>query len=346
MHYEYGKINPCMRKSSHPIRVAVVGTGTIGMRHLNILRKDPEVDVVAIPSRSERVNQLIKKGIPAVAKLAEVMPCHAVIIATDTNQHVKGICEAIDLGIHVILVEKPLASSLSSLKPIANARDTNDYKIYIGYCLRFDIGLLTFREKLPLIGQVYNVQIEARSYLPNWRPHRNYRQSYSARQGEGGVLLDLIHEIDYAIWLFGMPQTVFGKLGYSGQLDIETEDHVSIFWTAPSGTHISIALDYLSKIPVRRMTAYGVNGVLKWDALACSVEMQVVNIPIDLIKVGGMRDDMYYAQMKAFLKAVAGENSKQLVSFHEGEQSLSVCDAIRRSSETGSEEEVLHWKVP
>ncbi len=38
----------------------------------------------------------------------------------------------------------------------------------------------------------------AQSWLPDWRPDRDYRESYSARLDEGGVLRDLVHEIDYA----------------------------------------------------------------------------------------------------------------------------------------------------
>ena len=49
------------------------------------------------------------------------------------------------------------------------------------------------------------VRVECQSWLPYWRPERDYRESYSARADEGGVLRDLVHELDYAIWAFGGP---------------------------------------------------------------------------------------------------------------------------------------------
>ena len=46
------------------------------------------------------------------------------------------------------------------------------------------------------------------SYLPGWRPGTDYRQSYSAqRRLGGGVLLDVIHEVDYAAWVLGRGAT-------------------------------------------------------------------------------------------------------------------------------------------
>ena len=38
------------------------------------------------------------------------------------------------------------------------------------------------------------MDIECLSWLPDWRPGRDILAGYSARENEGGVLLDLVHD--------------------------------------------------------------------------------------------------------------------------------------------------------
>jgi len=48
------------------------------------------------------------------------------------------------------------------------------------------------------------VEIKVGHFLPLWRPNADYRKSYrSKRWLGGGVDLELSHEIDYCLWLFG-----------------------------------------------------------------------------------------------------------------------------------------------
>ena len=47
-------------------------------------------------------------------------------------------------------------------------------------------------------------------YLPDWRTNADYSKSYSASfEMGGGVLFDLIHEIDLAVNLMGQPEEKF-----------------------------------------------------------------------------------------------------------------------------------------
>ncbi len=57
------------------------------------------------------------------------------------------------------------------------------------------------------LGKIYSVQVDLGEYLPDWHPWEDYRQSYAARADQGGgVVLTLIHELDYLHWLFGKPK--------------------------------------------------------------------------------------------------------------------------------------------
>src|SRR6185295_18916441 len=85
---------------------------------------------------------------------------------------------------------------------------------------------------------------------------------------EGGVLRDLVHEVDYALWLLGRPSTVVAMLTNTGELGIESEEAADLGWTAPGGAVVSIRLDYLSRVTRRRLLAIGEAGELELDLVA------------------------------------------------------------------------------
>ena len=66
------------------------------------------------------------------------------------------------------------------------------------------------------------------SYLPDWRPSVDYRDTYSARRSlGGGVLRDAIHELDLLVWILGWPiDVVGGWIGRGRRPEIDVEDTV------------------------------------------------------------------------------------------------------------------------
>src|SRR5207247_15336 len=82
--------------------VAVLGTGSIGMRHLNALRALPSLQTYAIPVRPTRLNELRDSGYATCADLAEAtrQGVKALIIATDTSRHVDDALGALRLGLN------------------------------------------------------------------------------------------------------------------------------------------------------------------------------------------------------------------------------------------------------
>ena len=139
-----------------------------------------------------------------------------------------------------MLVEKPLGPNTTGLSVIAHDIERGGRPVYVACDLRFDTSLLHFRRRLLDVSAIHSVRIECQSYLPAWRPDRDYRQSYSARAEEGGVLLDLIHEIDYAVWLFGAPSEGPAQLRNSGRLGIQSEEAADLHWQTPLGAALSI----------------------------------------------------------------------------------------------------------
>lgn len=335
------------QSGQHPsasVAVFVRGTGSIGLRHLTVLRDRLGLAPVALPVRSERLRELEAGGFRTSEHLSDRngQSPGACIVATETERHLSDAADALQSGC-AVLVEKPLSFSTKGMTVVKRQSERLGLPVFLGCNLRFSEGLRTFRNLLPGLGGVHSVRIECQSYLPDWRPDSDYRRSYSAREGTGGVLLDLIHEIDYAVWLFGAPKSIFARLGNSGRLGIQSEDFADLSWITPENTAISIRLDYITRPTRRRMSAIGENGVLEWDAIAQCVRRVSTDDSEQTLHYDQERDDMYGQQAEAFLGAVAGGQPGDLATFEEGATAVALCDAARRSSLSGHAEPVRDW---
>lgn len=329
---------------SHPI-IAVLGTGSIGQRHLAVLRDELGMQPVAVPLRESRLEELRAQGYAAASTIAQaVAPGNLCIISTDTGRHLQDALAALNSGCH-LLVEKPILPTALGLNELEQTAQRCDRRIFVGCVLRFDAGLRQFRDSLPLIGPVHSVRIECQSFLPDWRPGRDYRLSYSARRSEGGVLRDLIHEIDYAVWLYGRPDRVFCQFDNTGQLGIEAEESADLFWISSKQVAVSMRLDYLTRFPRRRMRAFATQGELEWDAQSMCVTLDLVGQPIQKWNCPVERNQMFREQTSAFLRAVQGGDSGSLATFEEGAFAIALCDAARKSAQSEKSERIKDWRT-
>lgn len=321
---------------SDTISCVVIGTGSIGQRHIKILKSIKNINVLAFPVRDLRRLELESEKITCVSswEQASAMGATHAIIATDTYRHPDDAKNAVNAGCHV-LIEKPMAVDGKEALLSWQLANKAKKKMYIGCCLRFQEALNIFREKLPFIGKIYSVRIECQSYLPDWRPQRHYKGSYSARNFDGGVLRDLIHEIDYSGWLFGWPPSVYAKIRTTGTLGISAEDTADILWESQNGAIVSLTLDYLTHEKRRLMRAYGEVGILEWDSIRGNVTLSLVGEqPCEYFSTQA-NDEMYREQDITFLYSTPTSTifDERLATGADGVRSLAICDAAREASQ-------------
>jgi len=325
------------------VRIAVMGTGSIGMRHLMLLGQIPGVRAIAVPKRKERRNELANQGWDTASSIDEAasMGAKLGIIASASGQHLVDGLAGLKSGLD-LLIEKPLATNSLDAQYLMKRAQETGLKIFVGCVLRFSESLNNYRDLLPQVGRLHSVRIECQSYLPNWHPDRCYQASYSARADEGGALRDLIHEIDYAGWLFGWPASLQSTVKNLGRLNISSDEAANLNWETLDGYVLSIRLDYLSKPMRRGIIACGEQGTIQWDGVT-----QTVNLSLDGQHTGEYQseqttDAMYLAQIHAILDAIRGDVDPRIANGDDGVKALAVCDTARLASESRSEEPVTY----
>lgn len=236
--------------------VIITGFGSIGKRHVEnlldmgvtpfVLTKYPDSQIKAIfVSKLEDISENVK----------------CAIICSPTYRHLGDISELSALGVRNFLVEKPIAQNIEQAEKILNLAHKEKLNVYAAYNMRqllcFNVIKHFIRQNLSAIRIV---EICAGHYLPEWRPYKDYRKSYSAHREEGGgVDLDLSHEIDYMLWLFGEPMGQNILKAKISELDMDSPDIFVGTYRYPSFV-VTVKLDCIRRKKERYMRIICENG--------------------------------------------------------------------------------------
>ncbi len=309
----------------------MVGAGGAGRRHLKALAA-AGARPIAVTRRDAAARELSAAGTESVGDLdaAKTAGASACVIATEPARHADDAEAAFALGLDV-LIEKPLAVDAAEGRRVAEAARRWNRKAFVACVMRFSPSLALVRPRMLELGAVHAVRVECRSYLPDWRPGRDHRAGYAADAAQGGVLRDLIHEIDYAGWLFGFPDAASGSCANLRRLGLASEEIAELAWRLPGGGALTIGLDYLTRPARRGLAAHGERGTLEWDALAGRCALTLAGIAAVVETAPEDADARLLAQTTAFLCALDGGTDERLASLDDGTRALAICDAIRGS---------------
>lgn len=317
--------------------IRVVGTGSIGRQYLSCLPMGSSGRRIAVSASGRGT---IAHEFSCIDQedfvTRDRIPVDLCVIATRTRNHVRDAMEFAPSS-RRLLVEKPLAGSLSEAMVLASAEALLTKDVTVASPLRFMTGFRESRRLLATLGNLVRVEITCQSWLPDWRPGSDYRASYSTTAGEGGVLLDLIHEVDYAVALFGLPETVSAELSEEPTLGIPVESHADITWKY-ANFDLKLRLSFGSKRPVRSLVVEGAGGILEWNLLEGKTSLQrepqgpltVRYFPKDLDRPSLLR-----SQLEAALGGHVGESPATLAN---GLMALHLVDLARASHRSASRE--------
>lgn len=317
----------------------VIGCGSIGGRHACNLRSLGVTDILAYDVDGARV--------AALARRCEARPCAsldeaygrkpgAALICAPTSLHLDLARQALGHGCHVF-VEKPLSHSLQYVSEFLDQVSSARRVLLVGYNLRFDPLLQRLETLLKdrRVGNPISVRLHCGQHLPSRHPGEDYRVGYGARSDlGGGVILDSSHEIDYALWLFGMPDEVYCAAGKYSDLEIDVEDVAEIVLAYPSRL-VTIHLDYVQRPSRRWCEVLGPNGVIAVDLVDRSLTVWAsLEGPPEVYRPGASLDDVYVREMGHFLDCIDG-NALPVVDGDVAARTLLIAERAKESAESG-----------
>lgn len=233
------------------LKALVIGHGSIGQRHCEVLGSMKEFETPAIVSKRTETPYLCY---PDLDRVPDIEAYDYFLICTETHLHRENLENLNDrVQNKTILVEKPLFDHIPEGVPFSFSN-----AVYVAYNLRFHPMTLYLREQCKE-EQIFSGLLSVGQYLPHWRPGRDYKTIYSTdRNRGGGVLRDLSHELDYAQWIFGPIETFIGAFsGRISDLEMNADDCSTAICKTHEGTLLNIWLDCVSKVPSRKFLVHG-----------------------------------------------------------------------------------------
>ncbi len=323
-------------------RILISGYGSIGRKHLTILRElFPNADIRVLRHSVsdfpvEYANGSFYDVHDAVAYLPQIA-----VIANPSPFHLEVASHLVAVGCN-LLIEKPISNESSNVQNLLNQAKAQGVVLQVGYNLRFLSSLSSFRKYIDggIVGRVFSVRAEVGQHLASWRSNAHYRHGVSAQKKlGGGVLLELSHEIDYLRWIFGEVDWVSCWLGRQSNLDIDVEDtaHLLLGFNHAPDKHQLVAqvnLDFIRQDSIRMCTVIGDLGTIQWDGLMGEVRVKYApgldwEILTPSVEFG---ENSYELQCIDFIECVQKKLMPK-VSGEDGLAVLTIIEAARRSSQ-------------
>jgi predicted dehydrogenase len=232
------------------LRLAVIGVGHLGKEHARILSTFPEVELVGVADVNHEQAQSVARrcGTRAYTDYWPLLNLvDAATIAVPTFAHHEVAREFLKRGLP-IMVEKPLASTLSQCDELVERAKANDTLLQVGHIERFNPALL---------------DLERRRLRPKFVEGQRLA-NFSGRSLDIGVVLDLmIHDIDVLLAMVRSPVRSVEAIGVS--LFGVHEDIANARLTFENGCVANLTASRASVKPLRKMRVFSPEGYVSLD---------------------------------------------------------------------------------
>jgi virulence factor len=315
--------NPLMaysERSRHPVRIGVIGVGSMGQHHVRILSLLKDVELVGISD----IN--IERGIETASRYRvrffenyqDLLPhIDAVCVAVPTRMHYEVGMVCLGAGVHILL-EKPIAASIAEAESLVNFAAEVQCLLQVGHIERFNPA---FQELTQVLKAETLLAVEAHRMSP-----------YSNRANDVSVVLDLmIHDIDLLLELNDSPVVRLSAAGTRSE-NSPYLDYVTATLGFANGAIATLTASKVCHQKRRQIVAHCKQALVEADFLHNEIQIHRSSVihPTGAVHHGLYRSDgitervatkrvePLYAELEHFVNCVRGGQQPSIG----GEQAL------------------------
>lgn len=322
-------------------RILIIGTGSIGTRHVRCMLKTQRADVgICEPNarlRSEVARAYhITEAYPSLDQALE-RPWDAAVIAVPAPLHVPMAQRLVEHGIGV-LIEKPLAVDETGVADLIESVERRGVASGMAYVYRAHPAVQAMRDALrgDRFGSPLQLIMVSGQHFPFYRPA--YRDIYYAHREQGGGAIQdgLTHGFNVCEWLVGPITRLTVDAANLALEGVDVEDTVHVIARHRDRVMASYAINQHQAPNESAITVVCEGGTLRMEIKRHrwlwmsepSGEWHEHATPL------ADQDDWFVRQQDAFLDHIEGL-ADPLCSLREGWQTLRVNRAALASADKG-----------
>lgn len=332
-------------------RLAVLGAGLIGRRHVEHVSREARLAAIVDPSPAAR-DLAVSMNAHWYATLDELLAIDrpdGVVIATPTLDHVDNGLACIAAGV-AALVEKPVGHTPEAAEKLMLASETSGVPVLVGHHRRHNPMILRAGEEIAKgsLGRIVAAHVSI------WfcKPKDYFDTAWRREKGAGPIMINVIHEVDLLRALCGDIVSV-QAIASNAVRGFSVEDSAAVLLRFDSGAIGTVSVSDAIVSPWSWELTAGENPAYpRTDATsmmiggtAGSLSIPDLNLwhddgeenwwkPISRKKLLSDAGDPLALQIRHFCDVALGK-AEPLVSVREGWKTLKVIAAIQQSAETG-----------
>ncbi|MEP6601192.1 MAG: Gfo/Idh/MocA family oxidoreductase [Nitrospirota bacterium] len=301
-----------------PIRLGVIGVGSLGQHHARLYADIPEADLIAVVDTDDGRAQAVaaKHHCRALAHFQDLFgQVDAVSIAVPTPLHHRIARKCLEGGVHV-LVEKPMTATLEDAQDLVEIAEAQKLILQVGHIERFNSALRAG------LGAIKGPRlIECRRWAP-----------FTPRGADVDVVLDLmIHDLDIVLSVLATDVQTVEAQGVSLVSSTTDVAHARVLFD--TGCTAIFSASRVAEAKVRELRFYEPESFLVVDLLdqTARIGRRIIGpegdtkIIAELIR--GDRQEPLKLELQAFLESVR-HRTPPLVSGNDGVAALRLAERI------------------
>lgn len=291
--------------------IAFVGMGSIGKRHLKNV-----CQLIASQGDTCSIDLYRSSMTRELSEEVKELVANQYLCSQDVQREYDMVFITNPTSLHLETAVKfrPYAKAFFIEKPVFSISDVEESTIafldeipsYVACPLRYNPVLQYVKQHVDL-SKVISVRAMSSSYLPDWRPGQDYRETYSAHaELGGGVDIDLIHEWDYLTWIFGMPTECLCIAGRFSNLEINSND-TALYVAKNDKLTFELHLDYFGRKTQRTLDIFTQGDTIQCDIVGGTVSYLKEGRTLDF---NSERNAFQMAEIQHFFDIAEGRTAK------------------------------------